>query len=145
MFNLDDCIGFVTLRSGKVLSDTLEKDLAPFNITRAQWIAMYYIYNGDNITQRELADKLAVKQPTVVRLLQTLEIKGYLLRTDNHTDKRKKQLELSEDGSTSYLNSLPTVEAFKSKTTAGISVEDLETMKKVLEIMTQNNLNGSCD
>ena len=62
MFNLDDCIGFVTLRSGKVLSDTLEKDLAPFNITRAQWIAMYYIYNGDNITQRELADKSFFKR-----------------------------------------------------------------------------------
>lgn len=141
MFNLDDCIGFVTSQGGKILADTLEKELVPFNITRSQWIAMYYIYNGENITQRELAEKMAVKQPTVVRLLQTLEMKGYLLRSGIDADKRIKQLELTEEGTETYLNSLPTAEELKNKTIAGISEQDLETMKKVLDIMIRNNLN----
>ena len=140
MFNLDDCIAFITFQGGKILSNTLEKELMPYNITRSQWIAMHYIHEGENISQRELADKMAVKQPTVVRLLQTLETKGYLLRSGTNIDKRIKQLELTEDGMTLYRNSLPAAEGFKNDTIAGISEQDLETMKRVLDIMIKNSL-----
>lgn len=140
MFNLNDCIAFITCQSGKIFSDALEKELTPYNITRSQWIAMYYIYEGENITQRELADKMSIKQPTVVRLLQTLEMKGYLRRSGIDTDKRIKQLALTEEGTKIYMNSLPAAEKFKNYTTAGISEQDLETIKRVLKTMINNSL-----
>lgn len=140
MFNLDDCIAFITCQSGRIFSEVLEKELIPYNITRAQWIAMYYIYKGEKITQRELADQMGVKQPTVVRLLQTLEAKGYLQRSGVDTDKRVKQLELTEEGTKIYLSILPVAEKFKSDTIAGISDQDLETIKRVLNMMINNSL-----
>ena len=138
VFNLDDCIAFITCQSGRVFSDALEKRLIPHNITRSQWIAMYYIYGNKNMTQRELADKMGVKQPTVVRLLQTLEAKGYLDRLGTEQDKRVKQLGLTEEGTKVYLNIIPVVEGFKTNTISGISKEDLETIIRVLDQMMNN-------
>lgn len=140
LFNLDDCIAFMTCQSGKIFADVLERELAPHKATRSQWIAMHYIYNYRNLTQRELADKMSVSQPTVVRFLQILESKGYLKRSGANEDKRVKQLELTEAGVKVYLDILPAVEKFKTDTIAGISQEDLETLKNTLKAMIKNAL-----
>lgn len=138
MFNLDDCLAFVTSQSGKVFSETLEDKLRPYKVTRAQWIAMHYIYDCKDITQRELADKLSVKQPTVVRLIQALELKGYLQRSGSDEDKRKKYLKLKAQGVEVYKQILPVVEEFKKDTIAGISQEHLVILKDTLNLMIKN-------
>jgi MarR family transcriptional regulator for hemolysin len=140
LFNLDDCIAFITCQSGKIFSDVLERKLAGYKATRSQWIAMHYIYNCRNLTQRELADKMSVSQPTVVRFLQSLEFKGYLKRISDDKDKRVKQLELTEEGIKVYLDILPVVEEFQANTLAGISQEDLNTVKNTLDTMIRNAL-----
>lgn len=140
MFDLDDCLAFITCQSGKIFADALEKALVPYNVTRSQWIAMYYIYGSENLTQRELADKMSVRQPTVVRLLQALEAKGYLQRSGTDEDKRVKQLELTAKGTQVYLDMLPVVEKFKNDTIAGISQKDLGILKEALSTMIKNAL-----
>lgn len=138
MFNLDDCIAFITCQSGKIFAEALEKGLRPYNITRAQWIAMHYIQGSKNITQRELADKMSVKQPTVVRLLQKMEAEGYLQRSGTYEDKRVKCLELTDKGDRAYHDILPVAEKFKNETVAGIDEKDLQTLKDALNIMIKN-------
>lgn len=138
MFNLDDCIAFITCQGAKILAETLEKELRPYNVTRAQWIAMYYIYTSKDITQRQLADKISVKQPTMVRVLQTLETAGYLHRLGSDGDKRKKYLELTEKGAQVCRDMVLVAENFKNNTIAGISEEELQIFKNVLNIMINN-------
>ena len=138
MFNLDDCMAFVTSQSAKIFSEALERRLSSYHITRSQWIAMYYIDTSDSITQRELADKMSVREPTVVRLLQKMGQEGLLARASSDEDKRVKQLLLTEKGSRLCGDLLPIAEKFKSDTIAGISEEDLQTLKNVLDTMVAN-------
>ena len=138
LFNLDDCIAFITCQSGKIFADVLERKLAGYKVTRSQWIAMHYIYNCHNLTQRDLAEKMSVSQPTVVRFLQSLEFKGYLKRLSGEKDKRIKQLELTEEGVKVYLDFLPVVEEFQANTLSGISRDDLDTLKSTLDTMIKN-------
>lgn len=138
MFDLDDCMAFVTSQSSKIFSEELERRLRPYNVTRTQWIAMHYIYTNKALNQNELAKKLSFKEPTVVRLLQKLEYDGYLLRTVHGEDKRKKKLELSDKGTDTYLNLLPIVKKFKADTTNSIPETDLQLMKEVLAKMVEN-------
>lgn len=140
MFNLDDCMAFTTSRSAKIFSETLERRLNPYSITRAQWIAIYYIYTNNSITQRALADKMSVKEPTVVRLLQKLEQEGILIRLGVKEDKRVKHLLLTEKGMHLYHKLLPVVEKFKDDTIAGINEKDLQTLKSALDMMVINAL-----
>lgn len=138
MFNLDDCLAFIVNRSGKLFAEALENDFRPYGVTRSQWIAMYYIYTHESITQRELADKMVIKEPSVVRLLQKLESDGLLSRTGTQTDKRVKQLVLTTKGEQLCLHLMPVAQRFKDHTIQGIPEEDLQTFQRVLATMTQN-------
>jgi len=91
MFNLDDCIAFVTCKGAKDLADTLEKRLNNFNITRSQWIALYYIKNSNMITQKQLADKMSLKEPSVVRLLDKMELYGWVNRISINTNRKRQR------------------------------------------------------
>lgn len=138
MFNLDDCLAFITARSAKIFVAALDRRFRSYSITRMQWIAMFYIYTNKCITQRELADKMAVREPTVVRLTRELEVEGLVFRLGSDADKRIRRLFLTEKGELVYQDVLPVVEKFKNDTIAGISSEDLQTLNDALDKMVQN-------
>ena len=73
MFRLEDCIAYITSRGAKVLAERLEERFEGSGISRVQWIAMYYVNGCPSITQKQLADKMNLKEPTVVRLLDRME------------------------------------------------------------------------
>lgn len=138
MFNLDDCIAFVTCKGAKDLADSLEKRLNNFNITRSQWIALYYIKNNDMITQRQLADKMSLKEPSVVRLIDKMERYGWVNRISSNDDKRMKFLILTDNGKEIETAMLDVAEKFKSDVLNGISFEDLDVFKSTLNKMLEN-------
>ncbi|WP_125769826.1 MarR family winged helix-turn-helix transcriptional regulator [Companilactobacillus furfuricola] len=138
MFKIDNFLAFITNQSGKIFSKKLEKDLRPYGVTRSQWIALYFIHETPKITQKELADKMSIKEPSIVRLIQRLESEGLLNRIQDENDKRNKQLQLTEKGDEKCLDLLPVAEDFKNHTVQGISEQDLETCIKVLNQMVEN-------
>jgi len=139
MFNFDDCFALITSRSAKIFAAALEKELKPYNVTRAQWIAMFYIYNSNNyITQRQLANKVSSKEPTVVRLIQKMELDGLLFRTGSEEDKRIKYISLTEKGIKTCMELEPVVAKFKNDVVADISEKDLQTLTDVLDKMIRN-------
>ncbi|MDD4798478.1 MAG: MarR family transcriptional regulator [Clostridia bacterium] len=138
MFQLDDCVAYIINKSAKQLSARLEKKLMRYNVTRIQWTAMYYVENNQCLTQKCLADKMSLKEPTVARLLDRMEADGLIEREFCTKDKRAKTLKLTEKGK--YLNKKLTdiAETFKDDAIKGIKKEDLITFKKVVEQMLIN-------
>ncbi len=141
MFNLDDCFALITSRSGKVFAKTLDGQLSSKGMPRTQWIAMYYIHNSEYLTQKGLADKMSIREPTVARMLQKMESEGFLVREGSSKDKRIKYLELTDKGTKEFLELMPIVERFKDNTVKGISEKDLELFKTLLDKMIENTLN----
>ena len=67
----------VTRRWRKMLDERL-KDLG---VTQARWSTMVYLEKGgEGLTQRELASLMAIENPTLVRLLDSLEQQGLIER-----------------------------------------------------------------
>ena len=143
MFNLDDCIAFITCKGAKDLADSLEKRLNHYNITRSQWIALYYIKNNNMITQKQLADKMSLKEPSVVRLLDKMELYGWVNRISSNDDKRMKFLVLTDSGKEIETAMLDVAEKFKSDVLNGISPEDLDVFKVTLNKMLINIEDGN--
>ena len=142
MFNLDDCIACITSRSAKKLADCLEKRLNYYNITRTQWIALYYISVNKMITQKQLADNMSFKEPTVVRLLDRMEILGWVIRVNSENDKRIKLLSLTDKGQKIETEMLDVAEKFRNDVISDISPEELDSYKSVLNKMLSNIENG---
>lgn len=142
MFKLDDCISFITNRIAKNLANSFEKRLNVYNITRTQWTALYYINANEMITQRQLADKMAIKEPTVVRLLDKMETLNWVVRINSEDDKRTKLLKLTDEGLKIETEMLAVAEKFKDDVVKDISPEDLNTYNSVLNKMQSNIENG---
>ena len=142
MFKLDDCISFITNRIAKNLANSFEKRLNVYNITRTQWTALYYINANEMITQRQLADKMAIKEPTVVRLLDKMETLNWVVRINSEDDKRTKLLKLTDEGLKIETEMLAVAEKFRDDVVKDISPEDFNTYNSVLNKMQSNIENG---
>ncbi len=142
MFNLDDCIACITSRSAKILAECFEKRLNKYNITRTQWIALYYVNVNKMITQKQLADKMSLKEPSVVRLLDKMERLGWITRTSSENDKRTKTLELTESGKKIEREMLIVAETFRDDVIQDISADDIDVYNSVLRKMLSNIKNG---
>ncbi|MBE01565.1 MarR family transcriptional regulator [Marinobacter lutaoensis] len=85
----------VTRRWRKMLDERL-KDLG---VTQARWSTMVYLQQGgEGLTQRELANLMAIENPTLVRLLDSLEQQGLIERRPCPNDRRARRLYLTDAG-----------------------------------------------
>lgn len=85
----------VTRRWRKLLDERL-KDLG---VTQARWTTMVYLQRGgEGLTQRELANLMAIENPTLVRLLDSLENQGLIERRPCSKDRRARRLHLTPSG-----------------------------------------------
>lgn len=80
-------------RSWRTLVDT---ELRPLGMTQARWITLLYIARGGTgLLQKDLAERMGIEGPTLVRLLDALENAGLVVRTEAEGDRRGKTLSLT--------------------------------------------------
>ena len=142
-FLLEDCIAFIACRDAKRLADSVERKLTPHNITRVQWNALYYIdlQKDETITQRELADCMGLREPTMVRLIDRMEKNGLLKRVTSKQDRRRNNLVLTKKGSEINEKLCGIVNKLKAERESGIPEDDLATFKRVFKQIVENCAN----
>lgn len=125
----------------KQFSEAFGRWLEGSEITRIQWIALYYIYEEEGLSQRELGNLMCIKDSSVGRLVSRLERDGFIKRIKSEKDKRLINLELTEEGKSRFQEVLPLGEAFNDTLTSGVSDEDLAVFNSVLQKMLSNITN----
>ena len=76
--------------------DTMREQLKRIGQTQARWEALFWIsVSGDAATQSELAERMGVEGPTLVRMLNRLEQEGLVERLETPTDRRAKTIRLT--------------------------------------------------
>lgn len=85
---------------------------------------------------------MSLKEPTVVRLLDKLEALDWIFRVNSEADKRIKLLELTDQGLKIETEMLDVAEKFRNDVISGISLEELENYKSVLDKMLYNIEDG---
>ena len=138
MFSLNDCIGFITNIASKRLSDESNRRLESYGVTRVNWIAIYYIGDNDGISQRELANKMDVNESSIARLLDRMEKEELTVRTKDPNDRRTARVYLTEKGEKLRISLIPLAQEFQNDVTRGLSADELEIFKKVLDKMVEN-------
>ncbi len=76
----------------------LDRRLRPLGYSRSRWMALFHVSRKDGITHRELAERMGIEAPTLVRLIDRMENEGLLKRCASKTDRRVKHLRLSKAG-----------------------------------------------
>lgn len=74
----------------------IDDRLRPLGLSSASWSVIFALATADRpLSQREIADRLFVECPTVVRLLDRLEKLGWLRREPSSEDRRRNRVRLT--------------------------------------------------
>ena len=87
--------GFLVHDVARLMRVAYDRRTRELGLTRSQWWVLNHLYFSEGITQSELADVLDVEKPTLGRLLDRLEAKGWVERRADPSDRRAKRVYLT--------------------------------------------------
>ena len=83
---------------GKEVVRRHKEYLDPLDLTYTQYIAMAALWETEEITVKDLGDKLSLDSGTLTPLLKRLESKGYITRKRSRDDERNLIIECTAEG-----------------------------------------------
>ena len=92
----------------------------------------------DGLSQREIAEKLRIKPPTVNVTVQRLEKAGFLYREADEKDQRVSRIYLTEKGKQAKENGMKRVQENEKILLDGLSEAELCLLRRMLEQITEN-------
>ena len=105
-FKLIQLVAGIHIRTRKFT----ERQLKKLNMTYPQLGALMALIRKDDITQRELAELLETDATTAMVLCDSLEKRGWLVRSRDKTDRRVNRLLLTDSGKGIYAQAMSLIQ-----------------------------------
>jgi len=112
--------------------------LIPLGVTRVQWMTMYYLLKYGDMSQKELGERMDIKESTVARLLDRMESEDLIIRTQTKEDRRIKYIKLTTKGRETIENLLSEGQKMSDFFSMGITEDEIEVFKRVLQKFEEN-------
>lgn len=118
--------GFLLNDVARLMRTVYDRRVKALGLTRSQWWVLNHLYRNDGVTQTELAEILEIEKPTLGRLLDRLEAKGWVRRADDAADRRAWRVYLTDEVEPA-MRELRTVAAeLRRDALAGLSASERE-------------------
>ncbi|ODT16623.1 MAG: hypothetical protein ABS35_27790 [Kaistia sp. SCN 65-12] len=116
-----------------------DAELKQVDLTLARGRLMLHLIRAERtVTQAELSDVLEVEHPTVVRLLDGLELSNHVERQPLPGDRRAKAVVLTEEGRVIGRRVLRLTDAISDTLLEGVAPDDLAVTERVLQTLSDN-------
>lgn len=138
MFDIESCEFFINSKTSKKMANLFNERLIPIGVTRVQWIAMYYLLRYGDLSQKELGERMDIKESTVARLLDRMEEDGLIKRTKASEDRRVTYIKLTHKGKDRIEELLPKGQKMSELFSIGITEEEIQVFKRVLRKFVEN-------
>lgn len=140
MEQLSDIIFYTIDKSIRTYRQYAQRQLknAGFSITIDQWLVIKTILENPQIKQQELGEKVFKDNASVTRIIELLVKAKYLKRKSNAEDRRRANLEVTEKGKQTITEVQKIVLQNRAVALKGINKNDIETVKNVLQRITDN-------
>jgi DNA-binding MarR family transcriptional regulator len=89
--------GFLLNDVARLMRTAYDRRIRKLGLTRAQWWVLTHLYRSNGVTQTELAETLEIEKPTLGRLLDRLEAKGWVRREHDASDRRVWRVHLTDE------------------------------------------------
>ncbi|OSQ34754.1 MULTISPECIES: transcriptional regulator SlyA [Thalassospira] len=112
----------------------IDRRLATFGLTESRWLTLLHLSRlPQAATQRELAEAVGVRGPTLVRTLDRLEAEGLIERRTETADRRTKSVHLRAEAAPVLERIEATAAAVRAEILSDITSDEVATCLKVLE------------
>ena len=90
-------LGYLLNRCGALMAQRFEHELAPYDITLAQWGALLAVDRTGSASPSDVAERVGIDRGAATRLIARMEHKNLLERAADTSDKRAVVLRLTDD------------------------------------------------
>jgi DNA-binding MarR family transcriptional regulator len=118
--------GFLINDVARLMRTTYDRRVRELGLTRSQWWVLTLLFRNDGVTQSELAELLEIERPTLGRLLDRLEAKGWVRREHDSRDRRAWRVHLTDAVEPAMRRLRKVASELRSDALAGLSAQERE-------------------
>lgn len=128
--------GLLVARLSRRLRQAVDAEMRLIGLTEATWRPLIYLRSlGDGVRQKELATAMSIEGPSLVRLLDSLERRGFIERREDENDRRARGLYLTRAGRDLAVRAARIGNALQKRLLDSVPANDLEICERVLETL----------
>ena len=133
-------IGFMFKQINNVYEKEFNNRLRTLGITASQCAVLDYLFDceKEEVTQRDIEKGLNLRNPTVTGLLKRLDEKRYILSVPSNTDKRCKNIYLTEKAYDIQRRMENQRRKLDKMLTIGMNKKEIEALEKMLNKVLYN-------
>jgi DNA-binding MarR family transcriptional regulator len=139
-YSVNDSFPMMMCTCVKYMKESLNKRFrnAGFNVTNEQWMILVHLEQEDGISQQALADRYDRSKVSALNLIQKLEIRGYVIRRVDPSDRRSNLVYLTDSGRELLKKLIPLAKENITWMSRKISIEDMNVLKSTVKRITGN-------
>lgn len=118
--------GFLLMDVSRLMRTVYDRRVKGIGLTRSQWWVLNHLFRHPGATQTELASILEIERPTLGRLLDRLEKKGWVRREHDATDRRAWRVHLTKAAEPAMRRLRTQAARLRSDALAGLSAKERE-------------------
>ncbi len=93
--NLGRSLGFLVHDVARLMRRAFDRRVKHLGLTRSQWFVVLHLYRTDGQTQRHLADELDMQRAPLSKMLDRLEVAGWIERRVDPNDRRANRIHIT--------------------------------------------------
>ena len=142
-----DFLSFKIKTIDKMITQLTTNEITSLELTSSQAFVLGYLYHrrNDIICSRDIEKQFNFSHPTVSGLLQRLEAKGFIVIKPSPSDRRCKQISITDRAIRVNQQILNQLHASEQLLVRGISPEDISHLREILDQMIRNIENASTE
>jgi len=126
-------LGLILFGTARAWRTKLDQRLRPLGLSQGKWRTLIHLsQGGNNLTQREIAERMGIESATLAGLLDRLQSDGWIERRGSAQDRRCKTVHLQRRSKAVLDKIFNTAHDLRAELIESISQRDLETCVTVL-------------
>jgi MarR family transcriptional regulator for hemolysin len=139
-YDFENSLGYWVIMAARAYERELIRELEPRGITWRQSQVLGWLALEKDLSQSELAERMAIEGPTLAGILDRMERDGWIRRHDCPDDRRKKIIRPAEQALPVWEQIVRCARRLRARAAAGLSNEEVETLRRLLA-RVRHNLN----
>ncbi len=126
-------LGLVLFSTARLWRTKLDQRLRPLGLSQGKWRTLIHLsQGGDKLTQKEIAERMDIEEPTLAGLLKRLEEDGWVKREESPNDRRCKIVHLQRRSKAVLEKIFSTAHDLRDELLCDLPSRDLDTCMRVL-------------
>jgi MarR family transcriptional regulator for hemolysin len=137
-YDYQSSIGYWICMTSRIYERAMHQQLVPAGITHRQCQVLFWLAHDGLLSQVELAERMSIEPPTLVRILDRMERDGLLTRESSENDRRVKRIRLLPKAKPVWKKIVQCAEKVREQAARSLSPAQRETLKELLGIVQKN-------